>query len=170
MIPYSDLYVDMDPTPNWFFQSSSLQFRHASVTASLTLLLANGKIHYDDVRMGAIPSQITSFMVILLNRLFRRRSKKTSKLRVTGLCAGNSPGTGEFPAQMAIYAENVSIWWRHHETSKFLITEYLWGEDNNDGSPDQIADYAENFGVEFAMFKYEVVEYVLAKIMYLANW
>ena len=51
----------------------------------------------------------------LLNRLFRRRSKKTSKLRVTGLCAGNSPGTGEFPAQMASYAENVSIWWRHHD-------------------------------------------------------
>ena len=37
----------------------------------------------------------------LLNRLFRRRSKKISKLRVTGLCAWNSPGTGEFPAQMA---------------------------------------------------------------------
>ena len=50
----------------------------------------------------------------LLNRLFRRRSKKTSKLRVTGLCAGNSPGTGEFPAQMASNAENVSISWRHH--------------------------------------------------------
>ena len=50
----------------------------------------------------------------LLNRLFRCKSKKTSKLRVTGLCAGNSPGTGEFPAQMASYAENVSIWWRHH--------------------------------------------------------
>ena len=27
----------------------------------------------------------------LLNRLFRRRSKKTSKLGVTGLCVGNSP-------------------------------------------------------------------------------
>ena len=52
--------------------------------------------------------------VCLLNRLFRRRSKKTSKLRVTGLCVGNSPGTGEFPAQMASNAENVSIWWRHH--------------------------------------------------------
>ena len=50
----------------------------------------------------------------LLNRLFRPRSKKTSKLRVTGLCAGNSPGTSEFPAQMANYAENVSNWWRHH--------------------------------------------------------
>ena len=33
-----------------------------------------------------------------LNRLFRRRSKKKSKLRVTGLCVGNSPVTGEFPA------------------------------------------------------------------------
>ena len=28
----------------------------------------------------------------LFNRLFRRRSKKISKLRVNGLCAGNSPG------------------------------------------------------------------------------
>ena len=54
----------------------------------------------------------------LLNRLFRRRSKKTSKLRVTGLCAENSLGTGEFPAQMASYAENVSIWWRHNDWFK----------------------------------------------------
>ena len=50
----------------------------------------------------------------LLNRLFGCRSKKTSKLRVTGLCAGNSPETGEFPAQMVSNAENGSIWWRHH--------------------------------------------------------
>ena len=41
----------------------------------------------------------------LLNRLFRRRSKKTSKLRVTGLCAGNSPVAGEFPAQKTSNAE-----------------------------------------------------------------
>ena len=38
----------------------------------------------------------------LLNRLFRHKSKKTSKLRVTGLFAGNSPVTGEFPAQRAV--------------------------------------------------------------------
>ena len=60
----------------------------------------------------------------LLNRLFRRKSKKTSKLRVTGLCAGNSPGTGEFPAQMASYAENVSIWWRHH--GRGIIKDLIW--------------------------------------------
>ena len=62
----------------------------------------------------------------LLNRLFRHRSKKTSKLCVTGLCEGNSPVTaslrfvrrtvtGDFPAQLASNTENVSIWWRHHE-------------------------------------------------------
>ena len=49
----------------------------------------------------------------LLNRLFRRRSKETPKLRVTGLCVGNSPGTGKFTAQKASNAENVYIWWYH---------------------------------------------------------
>ena len=50
----------------------------------------------------------------LLNLLFRRRSKKTSKPRVTGHLAGKSPRTGDFPAQMASNTENVSIWWRYH--------------------------------------------------------
>ena len=50
----------------------------------------------------------------LFNRLFRLRSKKTSKLRLTDLCAGNWPVTGEFPAQRASNAENVSIWWSHN--------------------------------------------------------
>ena len=56
----------------------------------------------------------------LLNRLFRRRSKKTSKLRVTDLCAGNSPVTGEFPALRASNAENVFVWWRHHDSKRPL--------------------------------------------------
>ena len=48
----------------------------------------------------------------LLNRWFRRRSKRTSKLRVTGLCVGNSPVNS--PHKWQCNAENVSIWWRHH--------------------------------------------------------
>ena len=67
--------------------------------------------------MSTMASQFTSPTVghaCLLKRLLRRRSKKTSKLRVTDLWAGNSPLTGEFPAQMASNAENVTIWWRHH--------------------------------------------------------
>ena len=54
----------------------------------------------------------------LLNRLFRRRSKKTSLFCLTGLCVGNSQGTDDFPAQMASNAENFSISWSHHEISK----------------------------------------------------
>ena len=50
----------------------------------------------------------------ILNRLFSCRSKKTPKLHVTGLCAGNSLATGEFPAQKARNAESVFIWRRHH--------------------------------------------------------
>ena len=50
----------------------------------------------------------------LLNRLFRRKSKKTSKLRVTGLCEGNSPVIGEFPAQRASNAGNFFNGQPHH--------------------------------------------------------
>ena len=61
----------------------------------------------------------------LHNRLSRRRSKNTSKVHDTGLCEGNSPVTGEFPAQRTSDAENDSIWWRHHET-RTLTHPTLW--------------------------------------------
>ena len=64
--------------------------------------------HYSDVMMHRR-------LNCLFIRFFRRRPKKTSKLRVTGLCEGNSPVIGEFPTQRASNAENVSIWWRHHD-------------------------------------------------------
>ena len=50
----------------------------------------------------------------------RRRSKKITTLRLAGLCEWISPVTDEFPSQRASNAENVSIWWRHHERSKKL--------------------------------------------------
>ena len=57
----------------------------------------------------------------LLNCWFRIRSETTSKLHVTGLCARNSSVTGEFPAQKASNAKNVSIWWRHHAFHVFFM-------------------------------------------------
>ena len=64
----------------------------------------------NDVIMSTMASQITSLTIdSLLNLFFKHRWKKTSKLRDTGLCEGNSSVTGEFPAQMASNAENVSI-------------------------------------------------------------
>ena len=69
----------------------------------------------------------------LLNRLFKRRSKKISKLCVTGLGAGNSPVTGEFPAQRVSNTENVSIWWRHHVHHLMVgQNDFLWQESNYD--------------------------------------
>ena len=56
--------------------------------------------HYNDVIMSAMASQITRLAICLLNCLFSRRSKNTSKLRVTGLVMGihrwpvNSPHKG----------------------------------------------------------------------------
>ena len=58
----------------------------------------------------------------LLNNLCRHRSKKTFKLRVTGLCEGNSLVTGEFPAQGVSNAENIFIWWRHHDISLWCVS------------------------------------------------
>ena len=70
-------------------------------------------IHYGDVIMDTVASQITS-PTIVYSTVPSEIEEKTSKLRVTGLCAGNSPVTGEFPVQMASNAANISIWWRHH--------------------------------------------------------
>ena len=69
-------------------------------------------LHHDYVLMGLMTSQMASLTGVY-STVYSDTSKKASKLRVTGLCAGNSLGTVEFPAQMASNAENVSIWWRH---------------------------------------------------------
>ena len=72
----------------------------------------------------------------LLNRLFRHRSKKIYKLRVTGLCEGNSPVTGEFPSQWTSDAEMfpfddviMTSWWRwvvvHSQASTLSICSML---------------------------------------------
>ena len=57
----------------------------------------------------------------LLNHLFRRYSKKTSKFRVTGLCDGNSPGTGKCFHLMTSS-------WRYHNTfgrSGFYVAKVI---------------------------------------------
>ena len=71
-----------------------------------------GTYHCNDVIMNPTASQNHQPHDCLLKRLFWRRSKKTSKLRVTGLCDGNSVVTGEFPTQRASNAEIFFVW-RH---------------------------------------------------------
>ena len=66
--------------------------------------------------MRAMASQINS-LTIVYSTVYSGADQRTSKLCVAGLCVGNSSVAGEFPAQMASNAENVSIWWRHHARS-----------------------------------------------------
>ena len=82
--------------------------RASAATGERRIETGYGHIHHNDVIMSAMAPQIT----IVYSTV--RRSKKMSKLRVTGLCEGNLPVTGEFPSQRASNADNVSIWWRHH--------------------------------------------------------
>ena len=71
--------------------------------------------------MGVMAFQITSLPNVY-STVYSGADKKTKtlKLRVTGLCKGNSPVTGEYPAQMISNAENGSIWWRHHDLPGFV--------------------------------------------------
>ena len=107
-------YILMNDDIGWCYWFNSVLYTNFYVSINHLILLYFGHNGRDSVS-NRQPHDC------LLNRLFRRRSKKTPKLRVTGLCVGNSPGTGEFPAQMASNAENVSIWWRHH-----LMLMFVW--------------------------------------------
>ena len=53
------------------------------------------QLHYHDVIMGTIASQIISLTVVY--SIVYSDAKKTPKLRVTGLCVGNSPGPVNSP-------------------------------------------------------------------------
>ena len=86
--------------------------------------------HYNDIIMGAVASKITSLRIVYSTVYSDVDQRKKSKPRVTGLCAVNSPGIGEFPAQMASNAENVSIWLRHHEIHQSSIAK-IWLEDHS---------------------------------------
>ena len=70
--------------------------------------------------MGAIASQIISLTIVYSTVYAGADQRKTSKLRVTSLCAGISPVTGDFPAQTASNPENVPIWWRRRDIE-------IWG-------------------------------------------
>ena len=69
--------------------------------------------HYSDVILSAMASQITGVSIVY-SAISSGPNQRKQKLRVTGLCAGNSPVTGEFPVQRTNYTQIVSIWRHHH--------------------------------------------------------
>ena len=66
--------------------------------------------------MSTMASQISSLTIVYSTVYSGADKKKTIKApRHWPFCAWNSQVTGEFPAQMASNAKNVSILWRYHE-------------------------------------------------------
>ena len=78
--------------------------------------------------MGAMAYQITS-LTIVAQAFIEVQIKESIKAprHWPQVCAGNSPVTSEFPAQMASNAENVSIWWRHHVIYRPQGHQLYWG-------------------------------------------
>ena len=74
--------------------------------------------------MTTIASQITSLTVVYSIVYSDADQRKHQTPRHWPLC-GEFTGTGEFPAQRASYAENVSIWWRHHEIAPVTTPKLL---------------------------------------------
>ena len=76
-------------------------------TFASNIVLKQLQNHYSRVIMNAMVSQITDLSRVC-PIVYSGRLKKTTKLRVTGLCGGNSPVTGEYPQRVS-NAENIPI-------------------------------------------------------------
>ena len=70
--------------------------------------------HYDDVLMSFMASQITSLTIIYSTVYLSTDQRKHQSSASLAFVRGIHRVPGEFPAQMASNAENVSILWRHH--------------------------------------------------------
>ena len=90
------------------------------MTLSPAIIKHGRLMHYIDVIMTAMASQITSLTVvysIVYSGADQRKQQSSTSLAFVG----EFIGTGEFPAQRASNAEIVSIWWRHHITKMSQI-------------------------------------------------
>ena len=67
--------------------------------------------NFNKVLMSTIASQITS-LAIVYSTVYSGTDERKHQSSASLACVGNSPLTGEFPAQRASNAENVSIWWK----------------------------------------------------------
>ena len=73
--------------------------------------------------MGEISCQITSLIIVYSIVYSDADQRKHQSFASLAFVRWIQPGTGEFPAQMASNAENVSIRWRHHDcTFTVLVT------------------------------------------------
>ena len=84
-----------------------------SFRVQIWLILSDLSLHYHDVIMSTMASLITS-LTIVYSTVYLGVDQRKHQSSALLAFVREFTGDGEFPAQMASNAENVSIWWRHH--------------------------------------------------------
>ena len=70
-------------------------------------------------------------LVYLLNCLFKRRSKKTSKLRVIGLCEGNPPVTVKSPPHKGLVTRKCFHLMTLHNRETYCVSIFIANRHNS---------------------------------------
>ena len=83
----------------------------------------NREYLHNDAIMSIMASQITSVSIVCSTIGTAPDQRKYQSSASLNFCAGNSPVTGDFPAQKASNAKNASIWWCHHDDGNI---ESVW--------------------------------------------
>ena len=93
----------------WYTYLQITQMRNVVSHVFLLNSCATHEVRFSDVIMSAMASQITGVIIVYSTVCSGADRRKHKKLRVTGLCEGNPPATGEFPSQNASNSENVGL-------------------------------------------------------------
>ena len=111
---YRELYYELVMIHAFYFCWARLPNIHWQWTSQrhskINILLHRASIsnlHYSDVIMSAMATEITSLTIVYAT--VYSGANKTHQSSAPLACEGNSPVTGEFPAQRVSNAENISI-------------------------------------------------------------
>ena len=148
--------------------TGGLHTQRASVEETISM----SSYHYSDVIMSAMVSQITSLTIvysIVYTCADQRKHQISASLAFVRI--HRWPVTGEFPAQMASNAENVSIWWRHHVVFNFTVgvpvVSRMWSRCHSGTArcPVRVTDGMPKFGLPFPLIPTAAV----SKVSYYAT-
>ena len=94
------------------------------------------RIHYIDATWAPWRHNVSNHRQFhcLLNSLLKLRTKKISKIRITGPLWGEQTLTGGFPSQRASDSKSITMSWRHHvptEMSTVALSSWrVWMKTN----------------------------------------
>ena len=105
----------------WHVQNYFMSYIYTSISlccVTITLLYISS-LHYSDVIMGTIVSQIISLMTVYLTVFSDADQRKHQSSASLAFVLGIHRWPVNFPRKWPVTRKKVSIWWRHHDASVF---------------------------------------------------